>query len=107
MEFNDRVEFDRLYKASKRADRLAIAGGLYLSLEIILRDQYFKKMAIGWKFCSVIGMTYAFKTGFNLYNGSKYRPIIGAYLRKYENKGTPDMWEMRDIKREFYEIDTS
>ena len=32
---------------------------------------------------------------------------MGAYLRKYSHYATPDVFEIRDRKREFYEIDTS
>ena len=45
--------------------------------------------------------------GFDWHNSYRYQPLLGAYLRKYQEKLTPDLWEIRDRKREYYEIDTS
>ena len=107
MDYKDRTEFHRLYRAHSRASYMAQAAGLWLGLETVLRVPYFKTMAVGWKFASIFGLGYVYSGLFNWHNSCRYQPLLGAYLRKYQDKITPDMWEMRDRKREFYEIDTS
>ena len=107
MSYADREDFARLYKAHNRASGLAMFAGFWLGIEIIARDRYFHKMAYGWKVLSWLAISWGIKNVFNAVNGQTYGPIMGAYLRKYENKGTSDLFEITDRKREFYQIDTS
>ena len=107
MAFKDREEFHRLYKAHNRAWWLAQAGGSWLAIETVTRLPYFRKMAMGWRIVSFFGLGAAYREVFNWHNAYQYNPLMGAYLRKYDQVITSDMWEMRDRKREFYEIDTS
>ena len=96
-----------MYKAHARSNTLASAASLYLSIETILRVPHFKKMAIGWRLTSMLGLTWGYRQIFNTYSSYKYQPLLGAYLRKYQNLITTDVWEIKDRKREYYEIDTS
>lgn len=107
MSYADREDFRRLHRAHNRASNLAMFAGFYLSMETVLRHGYFKKMAMGWRVCSFFGLAYGFKCLFNYHNGLTYGPLIGAYLRKYDEVITADRFEMTDRKREYYEIDTS
>jgi len=107
MTFADREDFARLFHAHNRASGLAMFAGFYLGLEVITRASYFKKMAIGWKVASFFGVSWGFKTIFNINNSYTYGPIIGAYLRKYQDNTANDTFELTDRKREFYQIDTS
>jgi len=43
----------------------------------------------------------------NQYYSRNYGPLLGAYLRKYQNVSAADAWEIKDRKREFYQIDDS
>ena len=83
MDYKDRTEFHRLYRAHSRAHYLAQAAGLWLSVETVLRVPYFRTMAIGWKFASIFGIDYVYRELFNWHNSCRYQPLIGAYLRKY------------------------
>jgi len=64
-------------------------------------------MAWGWKTLSLIGAAFATKYAVNKYEAMTFGPITGAYFRKYNNVAAKDAWEIRDRKREFYEIDDS
>ena len=64
-------------------------------------------MAIGWRFCSFLGVQLAFRWAFNGYSSQTYQPLIGAYLRKYDIHAESELFNIRDRKREFYQIDTS
>jgi hypothetical protein len=107
MECQDREDFARLYKAHNRASGLAMFAGFFLGLEVVNRHNYFAKMAWGWRICSFFAVSYGFKTMFNAVNGQTYGPLMGAYLRKYDQFGAADPYEIVDRKREFYQIDTS
>ena len=82
-------------------------AGFFLGLEVVTRHAYFSKMAWGWKVCSFFAVSWGFKTAFNAVNGNTYGPLIGAYIRKYDQHTANDPFEMTDRKREFYQIDTS
>ena len=107
MNHKDRTEFYRLYQAHSRSHYLSHAAGLWLAAETVLRAPYFRGMAVGWKFVSWFGIGAFYCELFNWRNAQQYQPLLGAYLRKYQDKITPDLWEVRDRKREYYEIDTS
>ena len=107
MTYKDRTEFYRLYMAHDRVHNFAYLAGIWLSAETVLRVPYFKSMPVGWRFVSFLGLGLAYRGVFNYHNSYRYQPLLGAYLRKYQHKITPDRFEMRDEKREFYEIDTS
>ena len=64
-------------------------------------------MAWGWRCCSFFGVALVTKMVVSNYNARTYGPLIGGYLRKYQDVGTTDAWEIRDRKREFYQIDDS
>ena len=64
-------------------------------------------MAYGWKIVSMLSVAWAAKKCFNMWNANTYGPIIGAYHRKYDSVCTPDLFEITDRKREYYEIDDS
>lgn len=83
MTYKDRTEFHRLYKAHNRAHYLATFAGLWLSVETVVRDPWFRKLAVGWRFASVFGMTVLWRGVFNWHNAYRYQPLLGAYMRKY------------------------
>jgi len=107
MSFEDREDFQRLFKAHNRVSNMAMFAGFFLGLEVVTRHAYFGKMAWGWKLGSFFAVSYGFKTLFNAVNAQTYGPLMGAYLRKYDQFGVNDPFEITDRKREYYEIDTS
>lgn len=44
---------------------------------------------------------------FAYYNSHTYGPLVSAYLRKYAEHAKEDAFDIKDRKREYYEIDTS
>jgi hypothetical protein len=103
----DRVKLFHLHSAMNRNQKLATFGGMWLSMESILRMSRFKNMAIGWKVLSFVGMSWAYSNIFSFYNSQYYGPICTAFFRKYSQFAQPDMFGISDRKREFYEIDTT
>ena len=65
------------------------------------------KQAAGWKCCSFLGVAMVTKMAISMYYARSYGPLIGGYLRKYQDAGATDAWEIKDRKREFYQIDDS
>ena len=107
MTYNDRTEYARMFWAQRRANLLATFAGLGIGIETINRVPYFKRMAIGWKMISLGAVAWAAKSCFNMWNAKTYGPVIGAYHRKYDSVCAPDLFEITDRKREYYEIDDS
>ena len=107
MTYKDREEFFRVYRAHKRACGFSCFTGMWIGTEVVLKHPFFKRMALGWRFASLIGIGLSVREVLNWHHSMYHMPIMGAYLRKYQEKITPDVWTMTDRKREFYEIDTS
>ena len=107
MSYDDRENFARLYWAQRRCSLLATAAGAFVGFEVVSRHPYFRGMAAGWRLCSLFAVGYTAKTVFNMWNARTYGPLIGAYLRKYDDFAATDSFEITDRKREFYQIDDS
>ena len=107
MSFADREDFGRLYWAHRRARLLAAFAGLGIGFEAVNRLAYFRGMASGWRLLSMAGVAFAARAGFNMWNATTYGPLIGAYLRKYDQCASADAFEITDRKREYYHIDDS
>lgn len=103
----DREKLSKFYHGLRRNNNLAWFGGMWLSLETILRVPCFRKMAIGWKALSFFGMAWVYQNVFVAYNSCTYGPVLGAFLRKYQKVAKHDIFEITDRKREYFDIDTS
>jgi hypothetical protein len=103
----ERMKLDRLYKGMTRNYHLAWFAGLWLGTETVLRVPYFKKMALGWRLMSLVGTAFVFKSAFQFYNGMTYGPVVSAFLRKNIENSHKDRFEIKDRKREYFEIDTT
>ena len=64
----DREKLQYFYYSLNRNHYLAWFGGLWLGAETVLKCNYFKKMAVGWRFASVVGLAFAYKTIFQSIN---------------------------------------
>ena len=64
---------------------MAFAGGLWIGVEVGLRAACFKKMAIGWRVLSMLGMGWGLGKVFAHFNAQYYGPTISAYFRKYSH----------------------
>ena len=107
MSLEDRTAFGHLYNQMWRNQRLAAVGGLWVAFEVITRDSYFKKMALGWRALSFLGIAWAGKQAVMGWSSQMYNPLFGAYFRKYSDKTKTDMFEIQDEKKQYFYIDTS
>ncbi len=107
MSYKDRTEMMALFKAQARVSGMSTFLGLFIGASVITKDSYFKKVASGWKICTLLGCAALTNMLVCQYYGRTYGPLIGSYLRKYQNVSASDAWEIRDRKREYYQIDDS
>merc|ERR1711957_880154 len=107
MTYADRWNLTRLWEAHRRVEGMSWFAGYWLSAELMIRHSYFRKMAVGWRCLAFFGMAQVFKFPLNYHASYTYAPLIGAYLRKYQEHSANDMFEISDRRREFYQIDTS
>lgn len=104
----DREALQSLYKGYRRNMTLSFLGGLWGSLEIVSRVKYFKKMAYGWRFLSFLGVAQLLTYGIRYYGSGYYAmPMLAAFFKKYDHFAKTDRFDIRDEKREWFEIDTS
>ena len=104
--YEARENFARLYEGINRAQGMATFAGLWLGVETVLKVQRFRVMAPGWRFVSALAVAYGFKSVFNWWNARTYGPLVGAYVKKYGSNARSDIFEIRDEKREWFELDT-
>ena len=102
MSYDDRECFARMFWAQRRCSLLATAAGAFVGFEVVSRHPYFRGMATGWRLCSLLAVGYTAKTVFNMWNARTYGPLVGAYLRKYDDYSSSDSFEITDRRREFY-----
>ena len=107
MSYADRTALLALFSGQERVGTIGLGLGFFTGLLTVTKDSYFRGMAPGWKLLSCLGIAFATKWGVCAYYSRNYGPLIGAYLRKYQDAGAADAWEIRDRKREFYQIDDS
>jgi len=105
MSQQDRTELEALWAGARRVTNLGWFAGAFVSVAAMSKMQYFRSMAGGWKILSFIGIAGASKMMMCQYYSRSYGPLIGSYFRKYANVGAADAWEIRDRKREYYQID--
>ena len=107
MSYKDRTEFEALWCAQRRVTCLGWGLGAFVAQQVITKDAWFRKMAWGWRGASAIMIAGFTKMLMCQFYGRTYGPLIGAYFRKYSDVATTDAWEIRDRKREYYQIDDS
>ena len=107
MSYKDRTEMLALWSAQRRVSGLGCFAGLFAGAALITKDPIIAKWASGWKFLTLLGTAVVTRQVICNYYSYNYGPLIGSYLRKYQDAGVKDAWEIRDRKREFYQIDDS
>lgn len=104
----DRENLERLYKGYTRNYSLSKFVGFFLGAEAVLRIPYFQRMAYGWRFLSFVGIGLWLTEEVRYWSaGYYYMPLLNAYYKKYDHFAKSDLFEIRDEKREWFEIDTS
>ena len=106
MTFKDRTEMQALWSAQRRVTILGWGLGFFAGASLITHCPI-RKSAYGWKVLALIGSASVVKMAVCQYYSRTYGPLIGSYLRKYQDVGASDAWEIRDRKREYYQIDDS
>ena len=107
MSYKDRTELEALWSGAGRVTKLGWFLGGFVGLTAITKVPYFRSMAMGWSCLSLFAVAGATKMVMCQYYGRTYGPLIGSYFRKYRDVGAADAWELRDRKREYYQIDDS
>ena len=107
MSYKDRTELINLWSAQRRVSNLGWFAGFFAGSLLISKDPIINKWATGWRAFALLGTAFATKQIICAYYSRTYGPLIGSYLRKYQDAGTTDAWEIRDRKREYYQIDDS
>lgn len=107
MSLKDRTEFERLWRGSVRASWIAHAVGFLGAFELITRHSFFNSMPSRRRFFAFTLLFGTFTCIGNTWNAQTYRPLMGAYLRKYNEVSANDLFEITDRRREFFQIDTS
>eukprot|EP00354_Favella_ehrenbergii_P004923 CAMPEP_0170466570 /NCGR_PEP_ID=MMETSP0123-20130129/10482_1 /TAXON_ID=182087 /ORGANISM="Favella ehrenbergii, Strain Fehren 1" /LENGTH=238 /DNA_ID=CAMNT_0010732735 /DNA_START=15 /DNA_END=731 /DNA_ORIENTATION=+ len=107
MSYKDRTELEALWSGAARVTNIGWFLCSFVGLAAVTKVPYFRSMATGWRFLSLLGVAGASKMVICQYYSRTYGPLIGSYFRKYQNVGAADAWEIRDRKREFYQIDDS
>jgi len=107
MTYKDRTELMALWNGQRRVTCLGWGLGMFVAHQLITKNDRLIKMALGWKGLSFLAIAGLTKMVVCQYYGRTYGPLIGAYFRKYQHVGTTDAWEIRDRKREYYQIDDS
>ena len=107
MSIEDRNKMSHLYHTMVRNNRISWFFGLWASFETNRLVPWFKKQAHGWKFLNVLLLGYLYKSLAMSWSSQMYGPIMGAYLRKYSSQAKPELFHIKDEKKEYFYIDTS
>ena len=107
MAIEDRTKMSHLYHTMVRNNRISWCVGLWASFELVTKDAWLKKMALGWKGVNWLIIGYVFKSILMSWSSSMYGPVMGAYLRKYQSSVKDNLFHIKDAKKEYFYIDTS
>ena len=106
--WQDRESIDRLYKGMQRSSALCFFAGTWLGVETFLRVPRLRSLGVGLKVLAFITVQSVWSALFASFGTVNYQgPLISAYLTKYERFAKEDLFEIKDEKREWFEIDTS
>jgi len=106
MTYKDRTEMHRLYYGHARVNNLAYFAGCFVAATCTFMPR-FQKLAWGWKIANFGLAAIVTNKAINGVYSNYYGPLICAYFRKYKDVTVRDPYEIRDRKREFYQIDDS
>lgn len=107
MAIEDRNKMSHLYHTMVRNNRISWCVGLWASFEVVTKDSWLKKQALGWKGVNWLAIGYIFKCILMSWSSSMYGPVMGAYLRKYQGSIKTNLFHIKDAKKEYFYIDTS
>lgn len=104
----DRETVEKLYNGYKRNYTLSFFAGVWTGAEIVTRFQYFKKLAPGWRFLAFAAIGLYMTEEYRYWSaGYYYMPLLCSYFKKYDHFAKTDLFDIRDEKREWFELDTS
>ena len=104
----DRQSLEKLYTGYKRSSALSYFAGIWTSFELVTRVPYFRKMLPGWRFISFLALGSYLSLEYRYYSGGYYyMPLLCSFFKKYDNVAKTDLFDIKDEKREWFELDTS
>ena len=105
MSYKDRCEMQALFAAQSRINSIGWFSGMFAGAFVLTHDPIVRKWAYGWRGVTFLATAALVKVAACQFYARTYGPLIGSYFRKYQDKSATDAWEIRDRKREFYQID--
>ena len=81
----DRGDLAALHSEMVRTNRIGWFAGSWLGYEVMMNTPRLKALAPGYRFLSVIGLGWVFKSFIMQYYGQYTAPVMGAYFRKYNS----------------------
>lgn len=104
----DREALESLYTGYSRSNTLSMLAGMWTSFEIVTRVPYFRRMLSGWRILSFLAMGVYLSKEYRYYSGGYYyMPLLCSYFKKYDHFAKEDIFDIKDEKREWFELDTS
>mmetsp|Transcript_8325 Transcript_8325/g.7373 ORF Transcript_8325/g.7373 Transcript_8325/m.7373 type:complete len:260 (+) Transcript_8325:18-797(+) len=104
----ERQNLERLYTGYKRNSALSSFAGLWTSYELVTRVPYFRRMLSGWRFVSFLVMGSLLAKEFRYSTaGYYYMPLLCSFYKRFDHVAQEDIFDIKDEKREWFELDTS
>lgn len=104
----DRQNLENLWNAYRRNYWMSLFAGMWAGVEVVTRVGYFRKMAYGWKFLSFFAIGCWATEEFRYWSaGYYYMPLLCSFFKKYEKHAKNDIFDIKDEKRQWFELDTS
>ena len=104
----DRENIERLYSSYKRNTALSTFAGLWTSFELVTRVPALKRMLPGYRILSFFVLGKVLSCEYRYYSGGYYyMPLLCSFFKKYDDVAKTDLFDIKDEKREWFELDTS
>lgn len=94
LELEDRNRMSHMYHSMVRNNRVSWFFGGWLAFELVTKDAWLKKLALGWKGVNWLGLSFLIKSGMMFLSSASYAPVMGAYFRKYQSSVKTSMFEI-------------
>ena len=107
LELEDRNRMSHMYHSMVRNNRVSWFFGGWLAFELVTKQAWLKKLALGWKGVNWLGLSFLIKSTMMFVSSASYAPVMGAYFRKYKDSVKQDMFHIHVAKKDYFYIDTS
>ena len=107
LEIEDRNKMSHMYHSMVRNNRISWFVGAWAGFELVTKDAWLKKLALGWKGLNWFALSFLIKSTLMYASSSMYAPVMGAYFRKYKDSVKQEMFHIHDAKKDNFYIDTT